>query len=316
MSLAHIVELPVLGIPVRFASNTADVLAIVEQTYGIWRACADRTDSHGEPPVSVRIVEVAGAEETAAHATVRYQVPDHGRLVFRTAGSVGVADVARRDAVAYVTSTLVADRAHFRYSVLEALTRFVLSHLDRQPLHAAAVVRDGVSLLLAGPSGAGKSSVACAALAAGFRLVADDMVYLQAHPRLRVWGIPGSILLPADERKRFPALARAAPSLVANGKRKIEVTTDPRTRGAPGALERVRICVLSRGDACGLLPMTPEGVEEALTRSFEPGFDVFAATIRDAVRALVQSGGWRLTLSADPREAIPFLEQVITRDVS
>ena len=61
------------------------------------------------------------------------------------------------------------------------------------PLHAAAVERDGRAVLLAGPSRAGKTTLAAAAAARGWRLLAEDMscIRLAASPSV----LPGPALL-------------------------------------------------------------------------------------------------------------------------
>lgn len=68
---------------------------------------------------------------------------------------------------------------------------------NRGPLHGGLIARRGIGrwhgVLVLGPSGSGKSHLALAALAAGWRLVADDRVILwsdagkifgRAHPTL------------------------------------------------------------------------------------------------------------------------------------
>lgn len=47
-------------------------------------------------------------------------------------------------------------------------------------LHATAAARDGAGVLLLGPSGSGKSDLAFRLITAGFTLIADDQVIIQA----------------------------------------------------------------------------------------------------------------------------------------
>ncbi|MEO8624816.1 MAG: hypothetical protein ABI625_27280, partial [bacterium] len=48
-----------------------------------------------------------------------------------------------------------------------------------------------------------------------------------------------------------------------------------------------------------------------LAQQLTPGFDRFAARHDDVVNALTANGGWRLTLSNDPFEALALLERLL-----
>ena len=299
--------LPVMGIPVRFETDAPEVMAAVDDAFGAWRAGA--TDEAWErEPVRMRIRLVPGAED--GHPPLRQRWAG-SRMWVRAGESRGRADCAGRMAAARVTPGLVRDREHFRTGILGALTLWMLTALDRQPLHAAALERDGRVLLLAGPSGVGKSTLVYAASRAGLRVLAEDAVFLQAGAAPRVWGMPGSVHLLPDAVRWFPELAGAVPALRANGKTKIGI--DLRAAGAaapPRGVERVGICLLARGVMPSLEMLPPHAIEAGLTVQLEPGFHRFADTIGDPVRRLAARGGWRLTLPASPQEAIPLLHRM------
>src|SRR4029079_16036214 len=153
--------------------------------------------------IRVRFIVHEGRETGAVHAPLTYRMPAPGRRIIMTAGSVAVAELDRRDGYGYVTPELVGERAHFRYGMIEALTFMLASDLDRHPLHAAVVVRNGSALLLHGASGTGKSTLAYAAARAGLRSLSEEVVYLQLEPEFRVWGLPGRLHLPGDAPARF-----------------------------------------------------------------------------------------------------------------
>ena len=105
-----------------------------------------------------------------------------------------------------------SDPAAARSTLLrEALA---LSWRDARPaalLHASAVDIDGTCLVLAGPSGSGKTTLAAALVAAGGKLVADDMLAVSAD---------GENLLPARlalslKAGSWPLLATMFPNLAA-----------------------------------------------------------------------------------------------------
>jgi hypothetical protein len=312
--LDHSTVIPVLGIPVRFESDSVPLLEEAEAYFGVWRSLERAPEMLSPASATVRLVHRDGDEGSETRPPIKYVLPWRERLIVSTPGSLCVADAHRAEAVAFITPALLESRDHFRYGVLEALTLFVLTDLDRQPLHAAALMRDGTALLMAGPTGVGKSTLTYAGVRAGLEMLAEDAVYLQSRPKPRVWGMPGSIHLLPDAGYHFPELAERGPSLRANGKEKIAV--DLRETGSLPALpvvERAGICLLARGAGGPRLEsLAPAQAEAALVGSPEGGFERFAATIGAAVRRLVgQGGGWRLTLASSPQTAVPFLERML-----
>lgn len=295
--------LPVMGVPVRFETDSARVMEVVDEAFGAWAGLAAAAGA-GEP-LTVRIRLVPGAGEGPVAPRQHWA---GGRMWVRTACSRGVADIARRTAVARVTPGLVRDREHFRHGVLEGLTLWMVTAMDRQPLHAAALERDGAALLLAGRSGVGKSTLVYAALRAGFRVLTEDCVFLESRPETRVWGMPGFVHLLPDAARWFPELAGRAPSLRSNGKRKIAVNLRDAGAAAPAVpVRRAGICLLARGALPCLEVLPPHAVVTALTTKLEPGFHRFASTLGEPVRRLAERGGWRLTLPPSPHDAVPLL---------
>lgn len=298
--------LPVMGIPVRFETDAPEVRAAVDDAFGAWRGAAVDDAWGAGDAVRLRIRLLPDG----ADGPLRQRWAG-SRMQVRTGASHGVADWQRRRAVARVTPGLVGDRARFREGVLEALVLWMITAQDRQPLHAAALERDGRVLLLAGPSGVGKSTLVYAAVRAGVRVLAEDCAFLQGGAVPRVWGMPGRVHLLPDAVRWFPELAGAAPIRRANGKTKIAV--DLRAAGAaapPRGVERVGICLLARGVMPAVEMLPPYAIQAGLAAQMEPGFHRFAGTIGEPVRRLAARGGWRLTLPASPHAALPLLHRM------
>ncbi len=313
LSLPVVTELPIMGIPVRFASNDPTFAESVDEAFGVWRWLQRQPEVLSPTRLRARFVLTDGNEGSDRHAPLTYQMPFRERVVLRTPGSVGVADATAGEVVAMVSRQLVADRAHFRYGVLEALTLALLTRFDRQPFHAAALVRNDTALLLTGPTGVGKSTLSYAAMRAGIDVLTDDAVYLQTDPGFRIWGIPGHLHLPVDAGRHFPELVGAPRTLIANGKEKIAV---PRRGG--GAASRAPtvsdagICVLQRGTGGPRARRaSPAEVKSLLRARREPGFDVFADTIGTAIATLVGRGGWVVTVGGAPSDVVPILDHVL-----
>ena len=309
---SHRIIIPVLGIPTRFETNSGDVLATIEDAFGAWRSVAPPSAGEHEP-LSVRILVHEGEEGEAGRSPVRHFSPDDSRIIALSSGSVAVSDPARRESVAFVTTSLVADREHFRVAMLEATTLALLSHFDRHPLHAAAVARDGRVVLLAGESGAGKSTLACVAHAAGLTVLGEDHVWIQLDPDLRVWGRSGRARLRPDMAQRLPDVAAAARPITINGITKLEVQL-PGGHATSSSADDVVVCILSRGAGrASLHRLEQDDVARALSTGVSPGFDRFPARHDRVVAKLASGGGWRLELSADPLQALPLLLQLLDR---
>jgi hypothetical protein len=185
--------------------------------------------------------------------------------------------------------------------LINTLVLFLVGHAGRVPLHASAVILDGTAIVFAGASGAGKSTLALAASRAGLALLSDDTVFVQTLPVFRLWSLAGAIHVFArdappgsDGAMRFRA-GRWKRSLVAPERRHVA--------------HKAVLCVLERGDTVGLTPLTAEDAVRNLTVNPEPGYQFYGDASVAAARALAGEGAWRLTLSADPTEAIALILQ-------
>lgn len=305
-------EVPYVGIRTRFESNAEQVIALARSALDPWRAGAAPTDTGPEPlVVRIEVEQDGGGPGPPGRAPLDYRVDGH-RLTISGPGVHAVAEFETRRAHARVSSRVVDDAEHFRYGVLESLALFVISRLDRQPLHAAAVEREGAVILLVGPAGVGKSTLTYAALRAGFRVFAEDIVWLQLSPGLRVWGLASRIHLPADAGRTFPELAGRSPVLVAGGESKFVVPIASHERPDQPHARAATVCLVERPDgaAVGLRRVAPGVVRRRLAPT-EPGFGVFADTIGPALDGLAAPGGWQLTLSSRPAEAVPLLQRIV-----
>jgi hypothetical protein len=309
--ITHEVELPVLGIRTRFETNSESVMTDIEESFGCWRDLDEPNASAEHGPLLVRIVVYEGTEEapSSGHVPVRHACPDATRLFVQSSHAAGISDPERREAVAFVDARLVADHAHFRSSVLDALTWSLLSHFDRHPIHAAAVATADRALLLAAPSGTGKSTVAWLAHRSGLELLSDDRVWVQLQPTPRVWSAPRPLRFLTSAADTFPEFD-GVPVVETDGKRKLEVLLNGRAGSRQGS--QVATCIMSRGDGPARLERaTPPELESALLGQLAPGFDRFPERQRDVMKALAAGGGWHLTLGSTPHEALPFLAEML-----
>lgn len=311
--LEYVAELPVLGIDTRFETNSRYVLGVVEEAFGSWRRLDRPPVAGAAERVTIRIIVSEGSENGTGHAPIRTLSPDATRLIVHSPGSLGISDPALRDSVAYVTTELAADRAHFRTAMLEAITYAQLAHFDRHPIHAAAVARRGRAVLLAGSSGAGKSTLAYLAHRAGIDVLSDDHVWVQRSPGVRVWGGSRRVRLTADTSLHFPEVERTGMLFNADGKQKLVVELGDESDGrTPLVADSAVVCILEPGRASPSLErVDADAITTALMDGPAPGFDRFPDRHRAVVHAVARDGGWRLRLSSDPRAALPLLLRIL-----
>lgn len=259
------------------------------------RAACHRWEGAGEGPLlDLRLTvdpHLAGAGPT--------EIAVHGsQLALTGEGGRGGARADLRRAWCAVSRDFLDAPERLRAEVLDPLVLFLATRHGRTPLHAAAIKAGELAILLMGPSGSGKSTLALAADRTGWKVLSEDTVYLQMEPALRVWGGGGPAHL------LFHSGSEPGQLRLRNGKLKRAI----RLRQPPGGLtaDCVTACLLKRGEAVAL-----ERVDstEALTLMDPPesGFDLLAGDIHAASERLFSNGAWRLTLSANPAEAIECL---------
>ncbi|MCY2988523.1 MAG: hypothetical protein NTY19_11745 [Planctomycetota bacterium] len=310
LPLSHSVELPVLGLWVRFETSHPAVLAAVVDSFGplpeggVLPACGSRVAAR------VQVFVQDGEEGAGGHAPIRYRSPNPQRLLVTTPASLGVAELDRKEAYAYVSQSLLADARHFQFGMLETLTLVLVAGTNRQPVHAALLAEQGVGLLLIGNSGSGKSSLTYAAARSGICALGEDVAYVQREPEFRIWAAPRRIHLLPEAASFFPELAGRPTTRLPSGKNKIVVGLDRTRACGMNPVAKVGVCLLEKGTG---LPRVQEArpteVEQVLNGQLEPGFDFFREGAPNVGR-LVSNRAlrcWRLCVSPDPRESVPLL---------
>jgi hypothetical protein len=303
-------DLTLLGVPTRLSADDPRLLDAALEAFGSW---SDPGSADAAPVVSLRLrFNPDTAPGRAPDVRVDGpRVPLSGivgsRLTLSGGGADGWADAGRGEGGCAVPAGLLAEPERLAAEVLDPLALFLLTRSGRVPLHAAGILVGQTAVLLAGRSGAGKSTLALAAHGAGMTVLSDDTVYVQTRPALRVWGLPRPIHVFADDARA--ALAEPAGTRLRNGRLKAAVPVS--TPSAPPSAARAVLFLLERGDSVALRPITPNEAVDAMLALLEPGFDHFREALPEAVRAVAAAGAWRLTLSADPAQAVAAVRRSV-----
>lgn len=305
--LERAIGLRVVGVPVRVESNSAEVIAVAREAFGP----ADEPQA-GETPLVFRVLVEPGGRSAAGHARLEWRMVAPDLLLVRADGVAASIDMAAGRAAASIEERIVRDREHFRYSLLSGTVFSLIGHRDRHPVHAAAIRSGDAAVLLQGPSGVGKSTLAYVAVRDGLTVLAEDAVYVQRRPELRVWGIPGRVHLLDDARHRWTELrehGRVRPS--SGGGTKLAVSIAASGEG-PHFARRVRVCLLDRrGGPVTHRVASPAEIRDALLSAPEAQADMLPDARPAVVEALAAAGGWRMSLSSDPHEALPHLRAML-----
>jgi hypothetical protein len=159
--------------------------------------------------------------------------------------------------------------------------------------------------LFAGKSKVGKSTLCYACARAGFELIAEDVVYIQHQPELRLWGHSTHIHLLPDAPHFFPELSEVPARLQPNGKTKMAVPIRNRRHNATQGV----LCIVERGASESTLE--PMAADDALAELFEgvdEGFDLYPRARPAAARWLSHNAAYRLQLGCDMRQTVQALQ--------
>src|SRR5690554_3384989 len=130
-----------------------------------------------------------------------------GRFCLRTPYSSFLVDAAAGTAAGTVAAGHLPEA--WAWSVWPALLSLLLLLRPHRyfPLHAAALVHDGIGLLAPAASGAGKSTLACNLLRSGWGFLSDDTVLLHPTPQgVAAYAFRVHAALEEDSHTIFPEL--------------------------------------------------------------------------------------------------------------
>lgn len=208
-------EFPLLGVPLELRSNSEALIAAAERAFGGWRDLAPELIAPMAPCVVNLIVQpLEGVAAPRAHEASPFVQRIHSHCFLASDGvNLLTAQYDQGRALGFIVPELLANEARLRYNVLEELGLLLVTQHDRVPIHTGAVALNGLAILLAGRSTAGKSTLCYACVRDGFRLLAEDVVYVSRRHGVRLWGVPWHMHLLPDAARFFPELADVPPEI-------------------------------------------------------------------------------------------------------
>ncbi len=197
-----------LGAMLRFETNSPLLLEASRTAFGCYGLAG------GPPPSVIRLLVDPAFTEAAPWPDPVFR--GQGPLFYISVGrqNIAVADLDRRHAFGFVSPAMARDEDFLRRTFLECLAFTLATHgagATHTYVHASAVAKGEKGLLFSGPSESGKSTLAYACARRGFKVVTDDVVYLNAAgSSLTAWGRPWRLRFMSDCVKLFPELRAKA----------------------------------------------------------------------------------------------------------
>lgn len=217
-----------------------------------------------------------------------------------TFGRFGPVDTETPDVTLRVSGDGASENpAAFRSHVLLYGFLSQLRNHGLMAVHGSALVRNGQAVLLRGPGGAGKTTLAYAGARSRFRLLSEDVVWVDL--RAGVWrGMPWHIHLLPDASRFFPELDGRPAVLESAGKMKLEIDLDTVRSGSTATEARPGPIVLleREGSDSRLEPLDPAAALEIWHRS-PAGTEEDFPGYEHHVENLLRAGAWRLRLGTD-----------------
>ena len=176
----HWRSLQLLGARVRFESNSARLLRLVDHAFaGLPRHRLTRSS----PRLLVRLQLTPRRQRAAAPPPPplrTYAGPGFLCGAFDSS-NLAVISPAQGAALVVISADMLRHAYQVRYELIEfAVYLLAARALRLVPLHAAAVGLQGRGLLLMGDSGAGKSTIALHSVLQGLELLSEDAVFVQS----------------------------------------------------------------------------------------------------------------------------------------
>lgn len=206
-----------LGFPVEILTNSPEVLAAADESFGHMRLLRK---------IKALQIRVGVTEGESPYPPPEPTRREYNHLYSMVADSENqaVLDLSRCTSFVWLNQSALAMRLYLRYNFLEKVVYLLLGAAVVTDLHAACVGRHGKGILLCGDSGAGKSTLSYACARAGWTYTSDDTSYLVNGSRVpRVIGHAHRVRFRPTAKALFPELEHRQITPRMEGKASIEI---------------------------------------------------------------------------------------------
>ncbi|HEX9899362.1 MAG TPA: hypothetical protein VGC81_09045 [Candidatus Methylomirabilis sp.] len=309
----------VCGESLLFQTNDESIMDAAIESFD----CGDGSETRSGAPLVVQLFleeERAGALPSPPDPPPQpaYRNQAHLLTISLDRDNTAVVDLTGGFSFGFVSPRMARSRSYLRYFFIEAMALSMLGPARGLiAVHASCVVKDGVSVMICAESGGGKSTLAMASVRRGFRLLADDTVYVgEDAGELHLHGLPCKLRIPCDASGAMADWGTDTPRLFVNGEWKCEVDLEKRYPGS--AVTRATLGVvlfLEPGLNPGGAAVERLSDEEAADRLevHWPYNLAWTETRETRAAALLHRGAYRLRASADPDATAEALDSFLLR---
>ncbi len=297
-----------MGEALRFETNDPHLLEAANESFGRFPA----GETNDPNPLVLRLFTEDARYPEPEGARPKPVFHPLGHLLYYQFGPNDTAVIDLRAGIAFghVSPQTAQDRRFVCANFIETMGQATLS-LARgfAHIHAACVVKDGVTLVLTAATGTGKSTLTYACARRGYRVLTEDMVQVKVRPEgVTLWGMPWRLHLLPSVKLLYPELANLEPVQV-NREWKLVVDLEARfpnstmTHADPGL-----VVLLTRGEH-GATHIEPVSRAEALTElEVVWPWEIGWTDEMEQGAARVVGGAYRLFMNGSPDEAVDALD--------
>jgi hypothetical protein len=248
-----------LGFPLEVRTNSAEMLVLMEETWGAFEKRFDYEPLRTE----IRVLETDATECPPAPS---YRLMQPMLTAIADKDNYLLADFSAGRTYVTLSSAALHFKTYLQFFFLELTAGPQVGTRYATPIHGACVSLRGCGVLLCGESGAGKSTLSYACARAGWRYVTDDCsLLLNGGTRNLVTGNFHKVRFRPTAAELFPEVAGIDLTPRAGGKPSIELPTGPMRDIVRSQTEEVDFVVfLNRqsGDRPGLVPYRKDAARQ------------------------------------------------------
>jgi hypothetical protein len=210
-----------LGFPAELRTNSAEMLALAEERWGIFEK---RFDTE-----TIRLdVHVVDVDSTECPPAPWCRIMQPLVVTVADANNYSICDISLNKTQMALSSAALRNGAYLRCFFLDGIVGCHLATRHATPIHAGCVALDARGVLLCGDSGAGKSTLSYACARAGWAYITDDCSFLLNSGTKRiVTGNCHQVRFRPSAAELFPEVRGLEVTPRAAGKPSIELATAP-----------------------------------------------------------------------------------------